>query len=51
MRQAEVSRTLVLAAPRRSRGLFEALVADNLDIGPLPFALDVAHTWKTTAPL
>ena len=33
MRQVEVSRTLVFDAPRRARGFFEALVADNLDIG------------------
>ena len=28
----ETSRTLVFDAPRRARGFFEALVADNLDI-------------------
>jgi hypothetical protein len=33
MRQVEVSRTLVLDAPRRARAFFEALVADNLDLG------------------
>jgi len=33
MRQVEVSRTLVFDAPRHVRGFFEALVADNLDIG------------------
>ena len=33
MRQVEVSRTLVFAAPRHARAFFEALVADNLDIG------------------
>ena len=33
MRQIEVSRTLVFEAPRYARGFFEALVADNLDIG------------------
>jgi hypothetical protein len=33
MRQIEVSRTLVFDVPRRARGLFEALVADNLDLG------------------
>lgn len=33
MRQIEVSRTLVLDAPRRARAFFEALVADNLDLG------------------
>jgi hypothetical protein len=33
MRQTEVSRTIVFDAPRHARGFFEALVADNLDIG------------------
>jgi hypothetical protein len=33
MRQIEVSRTIVFNAPRRARGFFEAVVADNLDIG------------------
>jgi hypothetical protein len=33
MRQIEVSRTIVFAAPRYARGFFEALVADNLDLG------------------
>ena len=33
MRQVETSRTLLFDAPRRARGFFEALVADNLDIG------------------
>ena len=33
MRQVEVSRTMVFDAPRRARAFFEALVADNLDIG------------------
>jgi hypothetical protein len=33
MRQIEVSRTLVFDVPRRARGFFEALVADNLDLG------------------
>ncbi len=33
MRQVEVSRTLVFDAPRRARAFFEALIADNLDIG------------------
>jgi hypothetical protein len=33
MRQIEVSRTIVFDAPRRARGFFEALVADNLDLG------------------
>jgi hypothetical protein len=33
MRQVEVSRTIVLDAPRRARAFFEALIADNLDLG------------------
>ena len=33
MRQVEVSRTMVFDAPRRARGFFEAVVADNIDIG------------------
>jgi hypothetical protein len=33
MRQVEFSRTIVFAAPRHARAFFEALVADNLDIG------------------
>ena len=33
MRQIEVSRTLVFDTPRPARGFFEALVADNLDLG------------------
>ncbi|MCA1821248.1 MAG: hypothetical protein LC644_05710 [Pseudonocardia sp.] len=33
MRQVEVSRTMVFDAPRHARGFFEALCADNLDIG------------------
>ena len=33
MRQVEISRTIVFAAPRHTRAFFEALVADNLDIG------------------
>ena len=33
MRQVEVSRTIVFTQPRHARGFFEALVADNLDIG------------------
>ena len=34
MRQVETSRTLVFDAPRHARRFFEALVVDNLDIGP-----------------
>jgi hypothetical protein len=33
MRQIEMSRTIVFDAPRRARGFFEAVHADNLDIG------------------
>ena len=33
MRQIEVSDTIVFDAPRRARAVFEATVADNLDIG------------------
>lgn len=33
MRQVEVSNTMVLDDPRRARGFFEALVADNVGIG------------------
>jgi len=33
LRQVEVSRTLVFDAPRQARTFFEALVADNLDLG------------------
>ncbi len=33
MRQVEVSRTVVFDDPRRARGFFEALVADNIGIG------------------
>ena len=33
MRQVEVSRTIVFDAPRQARAFFEALIADNLDLG------------------
>jgi hypothetical protein len=33
IRQIEISRTLVFDDPRRARGFFEALVADNIGIG------------------
>lgn len=33
LRQVEVSRTIVFDAPRHTRGFFEALCVDNLDIG------------------
>ena len=33
MRQVEVAKTIVFSAPRHARAFFEALAADNLDIG------------------
>jgi hypothetical protein len=33
LRQVEVSRTMVFDAPRQARAFFEALAADNLDLG------------------
>ncbi|MFR9807450.1 hypothetical protein ACL02T_34980, partial [Pseudonocardia sp. RS010] len=45
MRQVEVSRTLVFTAPRHARGFFEALVADNLDIGR-PAHVELIFTGK-----
>ena len=45
MRQIEVSRTVVFAAPRHARAFFEALVADNLDIGR-PEQLEIIFTNK-----
>ena len=53
MRQIEVSRTIVFDAPRHARGFFEAMVADNLDIGR-PHNVDIIFgrrirrdTWGT----
>ncbi|MGH3406268.1 MAG: hypothetical protein ACRDRJ_27780 [Streptosporangiaceae bacterium] len=45
MRQVEVSRTLVFDSPRRARGFFEALVADNLDLGR-PDTVELLFTGK-----
>jgi len=45
MRQIEVSRTLVFDAPRHARGFFEALVADNLDLGR-PDSVELIFTGK-----
>ena len=45
MRQVEVSRTLVFDAPRHARCFFEALVADNLDIGR-PDQVELVFTGK-----
>ena len=44
MRQVEISRTIVFDAPRQARWFFEALVADNLDIGR-PYT-----TWRSSSP-
>ena len=51
MRQVEVSRTLVFDDPRRARGCFESLVADNVGIGrpeqvSMVFARQVRKTTK-----
>ena len=51
MRQVEVSRTLVFDDPRRARRFFEALVADNIDVGrpeqvAIVFARQVRKTTK-----
>jgi hypothetical protein len=45
MRQVEVSRTLVFHAPRHARCFFEALLADNLDIGR-PEQVELVFTGK-----
>ena len=46
MRQIETSRTLVFDAPRHARGFFEALVADNLDLGR-PDSVELIFTGRT----
>ena len=49
MRQIEVSRTIVFDDPRRARAFFEALVADNVDIGrPSEVAVVFARQVRTT---
>jgi len=49
MRQVEVSRTIVFDDPRRARGFFEALVADNVGIGrPEQVAILFARQVRTT---
>ena len=49
MRQVEVSRTLVFDDPRRARRFFEALVADNIDVGrPEQVAIVFARQVRTT---
>jgi hypothetical protein len=45
MRQIETSRTIVFDAPRRARGFFAALVADNLDLGR-PDSVELIFTGK-----
>jgi len=45
MRQIETSRTLVFDVPRRARAFFEALVADNLDLGR-PDSVELIFTGK-----
>jgi hypothetical protein len=49
LRQVEISRTLVFDAPRRARAFFEALVADNLNVGrPDEVQLIFARQIRTT---
>jgi hypothetical protein len=49
MRQVEVSRTMVFDDPRRARGFFESLVADNIGIGrPDRVAMVFARQVRTT---
>lgn len=49
MRQIEVSRTLVFDDPRRARGFFESLVADNVGIGrPHEVSVVFARQVRTT---
>jgi hypothetical protein len=51
MRQIEVSRTLVFDAPRNGRAFFEALVADNLDLGrPEQVELIFGRRIRSTTP-
>lgn len=47
MRQVETSRTIVFDQPRRARGFFEALVADNLNIGR-PDSVELIFTGHRT---
>jgi hypothetical protein len=52
MRQVEVSRTIVFDDPRRARGFFEALVADNVDIGrphEVRAVFGLSHRGRTSA--
>jgi hypothetical protein len=51
MRQVEVSRTLVFDQPRYGRAFFEALVADNLDLGrPDQVELIFGRQVRSTTP-
>jgi hypothetical protein len=50
MRQIEVSRTIVFTQPRHARGFFEALVADNLDIGR-PEQVELIFGRRTRGPI
>jgi hypothetical protein len=50
MRQVEVSRTIVFAQPRHARAFFEALVADNLDIGR-PEQVELIFARRTRGPI
>lgn len=51
MRQVEVSRTLVFDQPRNGRAFFEALVADNLDLGrPEQVELIFGRKIRSTTP-
>gem|GEM_PF-1464165 len=50
MRQVEVSRPIVFTAPGHARGFFEALCADNLDVGrpEWTFTRNPAVPWTNT---
>lgn len=51
VRQVEASRTLVFDDPRRARGFFESLVADNIGIGrPQEVAAVFARQVRRTTP-
>ena len=51
MRQVEVSRTIVFDKPRHARGFFEALIADNLDLGrPDQVEIIFGRKIRTTTP-
>jgi hypothetical protein len=49
LRQVEISRTIVFDAPRHARGFFEALVADDFDIG-CPYNVEIIFARDTGAP-